>query len=327
MAGPEITVKLLSDSSQMTKDIDKASKEGSSSMDSLSKAAALAGGAPHRRLAGPASDQWSMAGSGPRAPARRWRLGEQGDAVLAWSKDSATAMGISQAAALEAAGTYGNLAVSLGLPQDKAADMSTTLVGLASDMASFNNVPVDQALQALRSGLTGETEPLKTFGVNINETAIKAKALSMGLIQASFDLGAMTDAQYANNKAAEKLMETTKKHGANSKEAADARDALEKSERKLAKVMEGKVPTSLDAATKAQASYALIMEQTGTAQGDFARTSDGLANQQKIAAAEMDNLKATIGAQLLPAFTAMATFLSGTLLPARIRPAGSWTTT
>jgi len=48
------------------------------------------------------------------------------------------------------------------------------------------------------------------------------------------------------------------------------------------------------------ARYALIMEQTATAQGDFARTSEGLANQQRIAAAEFQNMAATIGQMLLP---------------------------
>ncbi len=179
--------------------------------------------------------------------------------VEAWSKTSATSMGLSQQAALEAAGTYGNLAVALGLPQAQAADMSKSLVGLAGDLASFNNVPVDQALDALKSGLTGETEPLKRFGVNINEATLKAQAMAMGL----------TD---------------------------------------------GKGP--LDAAAKAQASYALIMKQTGTAQGDFARTSDGLANQQRIAAAQTENMKAALGQALLPVIQQLVGILNAYVIPA-----------
>lgn len=179
--------------------------------------------------------------------------------VEAWSKSSATSMGISQQAALEAAGTYGNLAVSLGLPQAQAADMSKSLVGLASDLASFNNVPVADALQALQSGLTGETEPLKKFGININEATLKAQAMAMGL-------------------------------------------------------SDGKQP--LDAAAKAQASYALMLKQTGTAQGDFARTSDGLANQQRIAAAQTENMKAQLGQALLPVMQSVVQLLNEYLIPA-----------
>ena len=179
--------------------------------------------------------------------------------VEAWSKSSATSMGLSQQAALEAAGTYGNLAVSLGLPQKQAAEMSTTLTGLAGDLASFNNVPVGDALDALRSGLTGETEPLKKFGVNLNEAALRAQAMSMGLVK-------------------------------------------------------GKGP--LTASAKAQAAYALIMKQTTTAQGDFARTSGGLANQQRIAAAQVENMKAKLGTALLPVMQQVVKLLNQYIIPA-----------
>jgi hypothetical protein len=61
--------------------------------------------------------------------------------------------------------------------------MSTSLVQLAADMASFNNTSIDQAITALRSGLSGETEPLKRFGVALSEVRLKEEALRMGLIE------------------------------------------------------------------------------------------------------------------------------------------------
>lgn len=51
---------------------------------------------------------------------------------------------------------------------------------------------------------------------------------------------------------------------------------------------------------KIQARWSLITEQSATAAGDFARTSDGLANQQRILTAEMGNARAEIGQRLLP---------------------------
>lgn len=54
-------------------------------------------------------------------------------------------------------------------------------------------------------------------------------------------------------------------------------------------------------AEKVQARYGLIMEQTAQMSGDFANTSDGLANSQRILAAEMENIKATVGEALIPA--------------------------
>lgn len=172
-------------------------------------------------------------------------FGDNAAAVKAWSATSATALGMSQNAAAGAAATYGNLFVSLGLAQKPAAEMSMKLVTLAGDLASFNNVDPAEALDALRSGLTGETEPLRRFGVNINDATLRQQALKMGLISTTKD--------------------------------------------------------ALDPAVKAQASYALILAQTGTAQGDFARTSDGLANQMRILNAQWVDAQAGIGQALLPA--------------------------
>jgi hypothetical protein len=102
--------------------------------------------------------------------------------VQDWSRTTSAAFGVSQQQALEAAGTYGNLFRAFGLGSKQAQDMSQNLVELAADMASFNNVPIDDALIALRSGLSGETEPLKRFGVALNEVRLKEEALRLGLI-------------------------------------------------------------------------------------------------------------------------------------------------
>lgn len=103
------------------------------------------------------------------------------DAIEAWSKTTSKAFGVNRQAALEAAGTYGNLFQAFGVSEQQAYKMSTSLVELAADMASFNNVPIDQALTALRSGLSGEAEPLKRFGVGLTEARLKAEAAAMGL--------------------------------------------------------------------------------------------------------------------------------------------------
>ena len=73
----------------------------------------------------------------------------------------------------------------------------------------------------------------------------------------------------------------------------------------------GKLKTVVDEASKVLARQALIMEQTSIQQGDFARTSDGAANQQRILAAEIENSKAKIGVGLLPAYQS----LLGALIP------------
>jgi hypothetical protein len=109
-------------------------------------------------------------------------FGGNAKAIEEWSKTTAKSLGVSQQAALEAAGTYGNLFRAFGISEGESAKMSQSLVTLAADLASFNNVPIEDSILALRSGLSGETEPLKRFGIAINEVRLKEEALRLGLI-------------------------------------------------------------------------------------------------------------------------------------------------
>ena len=71
-----------------------------------------------------------------------------------------------------------------------------------------------------------------------------------------------------------------------------------------------RVSSELTEADKVQARYALILEQTSVQQGDFARTSDGLANQTKILDAQITELKTSLGEALLPAITDVVSALN-----------------
>lgn len=99
----------------------------------------------------------------------------------------------------DTAGTFGALLKNIGFTQDAAADLSVQWLQLAQDMASFHNVDVEQALGAVQSALAGEFEPLKQFGVQLNESTIKAKALELGLIDAGEPVDTMTRALVVNN--------------------------------------------------------------------------------------------------------------------------------
>jgi len=174
-------------------------------------------------------------------------FGQSAQAVIDFSNDAVNSLGATRAEALGAAATFGNLFRAIGIAEAPSAKMSDTLVQLAADLSSFNNVDIDQAFDALRAGLTGETEPLKKFGVNLNEQTLKAKALELGL---------------------------------------------------------GDGKAVLSAYAKAQAAFALIMEQTTLAQGDFARTADQGANAQRRAQKAMLEFAAAIAGTLRPALTA-----------------------
>jgi hypothetical protein len=72
---------------------------------------------------------------------------------------------------------------SMGLNETAAFDMSSSLVKLSADLASFYNISSDDALQKLKSGLMGEAEPMKALGVLVNDTTIKTWAFNKGLIK------------------------------------------------------------------------------------------------------------------------------------------------
>ena len=80
---------------------------------------------------------------------------------------------------------------------------------------------------------------------------------------------------------------------------------------------------SLTEAEKVQARYALLMDSTASSAGDFANTSGGLANQQRILGAQFDDLKGKIGAGLLPAVTGFVSFLNDSALPGLERFGGA----
>src|SRR3546814_301605 len=107
-------------------------------------------------------------------------FGAMSDTMNKWAEDTGNALGRSTQEMQKAANTFGiffNTAVN---PQ-KAAEMSQIFAQLAQDLGSFYNVDTETAIQKLRSGLSGESEPLRDFGVFLTEANVKAKALEMGL--------------------------------------------------------------------------------------------------------------------------------------------------
>lgn len=108
-------------------------------------------------------------------------FGQGADKINAWAKTTSTAFGVSELSAKQYAGTMGAMLKSMGLSTSAAADMSTTIAGLAGDMASFYNLDTDTAFEKIRSGISGETEPLKQLGINMSVANLEAYALAHGI--------------------------------------------------------------------------------------------------------------------------------------------------
>jgi hypothetical protein len=170
-------------------------------------------------------------------------FGEASKSVEAFSVGTSNRLGLAKDQVLEIASSFGALLRPLGATEEAAAKQSTALTTLGADLASFYNTDVADALAAIKSGLVGETEPLRRYGVVLTEARIKQEA----------------------------LVQSGKKSA----------EALTNQEKVLARI-------------------SLIYKDTALAQGDFQRTSDGLANQQRILAAAIRDTEAGIGAALLP---------------------------
>jgi len=193
-------------------------------------------------------------------------FGDASEAVLEIGENAARSMGLSReefnsaavrfsAFAERVVGEGGDVAGFIG-------DVSTR----AADFASVFNIEVSEALQVFQSGLAGEAEPLKRFGINLLQSEVAAFAMANGIAESS---ASMTEAQ------------------------------------------------------KVQARYGLLLEQTAKTAGDFANTSDGLANSQRILRAELSNLQVEIGSALLPAAKNLVSTFATALLP-RLEDFSAW---
>lgn len=176
-------------------------------------------------------------------------FGDSAAALLSWAETASTALGQSKQQALDASTQFATFGKAAGLSGDDLVKFSTGFTGLATDLASFNNTSPEQAIQAIGAALRGESEPLRAYGVLLDDASMRQAALSLGIID--------------------------------------------------------NVKNALTPQQKVLAAQKLIYDQTSAAQGDFARTSDGLANQQRILDAQMANLKATVGEALLPVILAI----------------------
>lgn len=174
-------------------------------------------------------------------------FGEAAEGVLKIGENSAESFGLSKAEFNEAAVSFSSFAETVAGEGGDVAGTIGDLTTRAADFASTMNTSVAEASTIFRSGLSGETEPLKRFGIDLSAAAVEAYALANGLVKSKSE---MTEA------------------------------------------------------IKVQARYGLLMEKTSKFAGDFADTSDGLANSTRIAQARITDFQAEIGEQLIPTVAA-----------------------
>ena len=114
-----------------------------------------------------------------------------------WSKTLVDSYAMSTRESKQFLASIQDLLVPMGMNATEAGKMSFEVVKLAADLGSFNNLPTAQVMMDIQSALVGNFETMKKYGVVLNETVVKEKALAMGLIKTGETLNANQKAQVA----------------------------------------------------------------------------------------------------------------------------------
>ena len=121
-------------------------------------------------------------------------MGEYASVAQEYAETVGDAMGIDPSAWMRNQGVFMTLATGFGVASDRASTMSQQLTQLGYDISSFFNISVEDAMQKLQSGMSGELEPLRRLGYDLSKAKLEAVALSLG-IDKTFD--SMTQAEKA----------------------------------------------------------------------------------------------------------------------------------
>ena len=121
-----------------------------------------------------------------------------GKAIEAWTNTTTKSAGISKTNSTQWAGFMGAMLKSSGVAEESSTTMSKSLVQLTGDMSSFYNVSTSDMWEKLRSGISGETEPLKAIGINMSVANLQAYALAEGIKKpyAQMSQGEQTQLRY-----------------------------------------------------------------------------------------------------------------------------------
>lgn len=178
----------------------------------------------------------------------RVTFGESAESILKLGESAAESVGLANSEFNSLAVGFSAFVEQIDRGQGNVAEVMDDLTTRVADFASVMNLDVTEAAEKFRSGLAGETEPLRKFGLDVSAASVNLKALELGLADSS---------------------------------------------------------SELDEQDKILARYHLIMEQTEKTAGDFANTSDDLANKQRILSKRWKDAQAAIGEALVPAVEAL----------------------
>lgn len=108
-------------------------------------------------------------------------LGQYADEAKEYAEKVSDVMGIDPAQWLRNQGIFNTLLTGFGDTAERAQLMSKNLTQLGYDLSSYANIPIEDAMQKLQSGIAGELEPLRRLGYDLSQARLKQTALNLGI--------------------------------------------------------------------------------------------------------------------------------------------------
>ena len=108
-------------------------------------------------------------------------MGEYAGEAMEYAQTVRDAMGIDINDWIKAQGTFNIIIKGFGVAADKAAIMSKNLTQLGYDLSSIENKPVEEMMMKLRSGISGELEPLRNLGYDLSQARLQQEAYALGI--------------------------------------------------------------------------------------------------------------------------------------------------
>lgn len=108
-------------------------------------------------------------------------LGQYAAEAQNYAEKVSDVMGIDPAQWLRNQGVFNTLLTGFGDTAERAQLMSRNLTQLGYDLSSFFNIPIEDAMQKLQSGISGELEPLRRLGYDLSQARLEQTALNLGI--------------------------------------------------------------------------------------------------------------------------------------------------
>lgn len=108
-------------------------------------------------------------------------LGQYADEAKEYAEYVSDIMGIDPAQWLRNQGIFNTLLTGFGDTAERAQLMSQNLTQLGYDLSSYANIPIEEAMLKLQSGISGELEPLRRLGYDLSQAKLQQIALNLGI--------------------------------------------------------------------------------------------------------------------------------------------------